>query len=220
MLLARHAETVSNVEGRWQGTADSPLTERGWAQTYELAAAVAEEPLSAVYSSDLGRALATAEVVAERHGLRPIADPRLRELNVGAWTGRSGAELQQEQPEAITLWRTQPAALRLPDGETLAEVQARALTCLNERLAQHAPGETVMVIGHGTVNQTILVHALGGTVADLWLKQRVDNCQISRLTWTREDGLMLVELSDVRHLEAVGSLKTWRVTDDAASGGR
>ena len=58
-----------------------------------------------------------------------------------------------------------------------------------------------------------IVEAMGKTVDDLWLKQRMDNCQISRLEWTAEGGLELIELADVRHLEEVGSLRGWRTTD-------
>jgi broad specificity phosphatase PhoE len=71
----------------------------------------------------------------------------------------------------------------------------------------------VVVISHGALCQLILVNAMGGTVEDLWLKERMDNCQISRLEWTPEDGLKLIELCDIRHLEQVGSLRTWRTTD-------
>jgi broad specificity phosphatase PhoE len=76
-------------------------------------------------------------------------------------------------------------------------------------------GQTVVVICHGAIGHAILVNAMGGSVADLWLKERVDNCQISRLEWTPDTGLQLVQLSDVRHLEDVGSLGTWRTTDAA-----
>jgi hypothetical protein len=71
------------------------------------------------------------------------------------------------------------------------------------------------VIGHGALNQTILVHGLGGTVDDLWLTEGVDNCQISRLEWTPASGLKLVELRDVRHLADVGSLRSTRTTHTA-----
>src|SRR5437660_8866268 len=85
ILLARHGETVFNVEGRWQGQADSPLTERGLAQARELARALAHEPIAAIYSSDLGRAFLTAAEVATPHGLQVIADRRLREIDTGEW---------------------------------------------------------------------------------------------------------------------------------------
>ena len=55
-------------------------------------------------------------------------------------------------------------------------------------------GQTVMVVGHGALNQVLLVVALGGTSSDLWLEQRIDNCQISRLEWTPDAGLNMIEL--------------------------
>jgi broad specificity phosphatase PhoE len=214
ILLARHGETVFNVEGRWQGQSDSPLTERGLAQARELARALADEPIAAVYSSDLGRAVDTAAEVAKRHHLAVTTDERLREIDTGAWTGKGRAEITAEFPGGLEAWATQPTSMRLPNGETLFEAQTRALAFFAQRMPAHA-AQTVVVISHGAIGQTILVNAMGGTVEDLWLEQRVDNCQISRLEWTPSHGLKLIELSDVRHLEDVGSLRGWRTTDAA-----
>jgi broad specificity phosphatase PhoE len=111
-------------------------------------------------------------------------------------------------------WAERPATMRLPGGETLHEAQTRALEFFAEVMPAHA-GETVLLVVHGAIGQAILVHAMGRTIDDLWLKERLDNCQISRLEWTAERGLHLIELSDVRHLEDVGSLRNWRTTDDS-----
>jgi broad specificity phosphatase PhoE len=214
ILLARHGETVFNVEGRWQGQSDSPLTERGLAQARELARALADEPIAAVYSSDLGRAVDTATEVARLHELTVTTDRRLREIDTGAWTGKGRAEITVEFPGGLEAWATRPTSMRLPEGETIAEAQRRALAFFADRMPDHA-NQTVAVISHGAITQTILVRAMGGSLDDLWLKQRVDNCQISRLEWTPSHGLKLIELSDVRHLEDVGSLRGWRTTDAA-----
>ena len=214
ILLARHGETVSNVEGRWQGQSDSPLTERGLAQARELARTLAFEPITAVYSSDLGRSMATAAEVAALHGLSVTSEARLREIDCGAWTGKNRAELDAEFPGDREAWASTPNTMRMPGGETLHEAQARALAFFADRMPLHQ-GETIVVISHGAVGQTVLVNAMGGTVDDLWLKERVDNCQISRLLWTPDNGLELIELADVRHLEDVGSLRGWRTTDSA-----
>ena len=210
----RHGETVFNVEGRWQGQSDSPLTERGLAQARELARALAEESIAAIYSSDLGRAIDTAAEVAKLQQLAVTSDQRLREIDTGVWTGKGRAEITAEFPGGLETWATRPTSMRLPEGETLLEAQARALAFFAERMPAHAD-QTVVVISHGAIGQAILVNAIGGTVEDLWLKQRVDNCQISRLEWTPSQGLTLIELSDVRHLEDVGSLRGWRTTDAA-----
>jgi probable phosphoglycerate mutase len=212
VLLARHGETVSNVEGRWQGQTDSPLTERGLAQARELARALAPEPIRAVYSSDLGRAFTTAAEVARPHGLTVLPEERLRELDVGRWTGRLGAEIRQSEPDLMALWRDRPSDLHIPEGETLAQAQQRALDFFQEMLPRHA-GQTVVVITHGALAQCILVAGMRRPLGDLWLKERIQNCQISRLDWTSEAGLNLVELADVRHLADVGSLTIWRVAD-------
>lgn len=214
ILLARHGETVFNVEGRWQGQSDSPLTERGVAQARELALAVRNEPVAAVYSSDLGRSMSTAQAVADLHGLQPVGDVRLREIAVGDWTGRTRPEIQALYADLLEGWVHRPSAIRLPDGETLSEAQARALAFFSDVMSGHL-GETVVVIAHGAIGQAILVHAMGRPIEDLWLEERLDNCQISRLEWTPENGLKLIELSDVRHLKDVGSLRGWRTTDDA-----
>jgi broad specificity phosphatase PhoE len=217
ILLARHGETIYNVEGRWQGQTDSPLTERGRAQARELARALAHEQIAAVYTSDLGRAYSTAEAVALSRGLNVIRDERLREVHVGAWSGLGRAEIDQAFPGGLHQWATTPARYRIPGGEAIHQAEQRALAFFAERMPAHL-GETVVVISHGALCQVILVNAMGRGVEDLWLKERMDNCQISRLEWTQTDGLRLVELSDVRHLDEVGSLRNWRTTD--TDGGR
>ena len=213
ILLARHGETEFNVAGRWQGQSDSPLTERGLAQARELARALAGEPIAAVYSSDLGRAVTTAREVAALHGLEVTTEPRLREIDVGGFTGKDRAEIEASYPGAHATWVNRPASLRLPAGETLAEAQARALAFISQRMPDH-PDQTIVIIAHGAIGQCLLVAAMGQSVDDLWLSQRIDYCQISRLEWTGEQGLKLIELCDVRHLEEVGSLRVWRT--DAA----
>ncbi|MBV8717000.1 MAG: histidine phosphatase family protein [Chloroflexi bacterium] len=212
ILLARHGETVFNVEGRWQGQSDSPLTERGKAQARELARALSDEPIVAVYSSDLGRAADTAAEVAHVHSLPVIADVRVREIDVGKWTGLGRPEIAAQWPDGLAAWASTPSRYRMPGGEDLAEAQARALAFFAERMPDHL-GQTVVLITHGAIGQAILVEAMGLTVEHLWLKQRMDNTQISRLEWSTERGLELIEFSDVRHLEEVGSLRGWRTTD-------
>jgi probable phosphoglycerate mutase len=218
ILLARHGETVFNVEGRWQGQSDSPLTDRGLAQARVLAEALRGQPIAALYSSDLGRAMATAHEVGQVHGLQTIAEPRLREISCGEFTGMNRADIETHFGDLLHRWAYHPATMRLPGGETLVEAQARALDFFAERMPSY-PNQTVVIIAHGAIGQAILVNAMGRDITALWLKERVDNCQISRLEWTAEHGLKLVELSDTRHLTEVGSLGGWRTTDTEADAG-
>lgn len=213
ILLARHGETVCNVEGRWQGQSDSPLTERGIAQSRELGRALIDEPIAAVYSSDLGRSMQTADEVATLLSLAVQPDMRLREIATGGFTGKTREEIDADYPGVRHIWATAPSSMRLPEGgETLQEAQARALDFFTQRMPDHV-GETIVVITHGAVGQAIVVNGMGGSVEDLWLRERVDNCQITRLEWTPDGGLKLIEMADVRHLRDVGSLGSWRTTD-------
>jgi probable phosphoglycerate mutase len=213
IILVRHGETIDNVDGRWQGQADSPLTGRGREQASRLATALAIEPIAAVYSSDLGRALDTARLVAAEHRLEVIADARLREIHTGSWTGRRGTELRDEQPATMQAWRERPWGIRLPGGENLADVQARAVAFCDDVVPRHE-GQTIVAVAHGTINQVILLHAFGRPLTDLWLKERIANCQISRLDWTVDRGWRVVELADIRHLDGIGTLHGWRAAAD------
>src|SRR5438876_6792690 len=105
LILARHGETDWNRDGRCQGHADPPLNERGREQALELAELLADEPIEAVYSSDLRRAHETARIVADRKGLDVIVDPQLRERDVGHWSGLTAAEIEERFPDQIRLWR-------------------------------------------------------------------------------------------------------------------
>jgi alpha-ribazole phosphatase/probable phosphoglycerate mutase len=213
IVLVRHGETVANTEGRWQGQSDSPLTERGWEQARLLAQALAREPLAAVYSSPLGRAMNTARLVAEPHGLPPLASSRLIELNVGSWTDRLASEIREESPELSRAWKDSPWSVRLPGGETMAELQDRALAFFDEAMPRHL-GETVAVISHGAIIYTVVTHALERPLTDLWLKEaRFSNCQIGRLEWMPGRGLSIVDLCEISHLEPVGVITGWRVAE-------
>lgn len=169
VYLARHGETEWNLQGRFQGHQDSPLTARGLAQAHELAETLASVPLRAVFSSDLPRARRTAELVAARHGLAVTTHPGLREINMGAWTGLDRDQVAERWPAEREAFRQSPASIRFPGGEDFAEAQRRALAALAELLAP-MPGAQVAVITHGTVLETLMAAALGLELSALWLR--------------------------------------------------
>ena len=87
IIFVRHGETAWNLELRYQGQGDSPLSEQGVAQAKRVGDFLSRRKIAAVYTSDLGRAVFTAETIAQHHGLKPIADQRLREMTFGVWEG-------------------------------------------------------------------------------------------------------------------------------------
>ncbi|MEA2374584.1 MAG: 2,3-bisphosphoglycerate-dependent phosphoglycerate mutase [Thermoleophilaceae bacterium] len=147
ILLARHGETDDNVPPqRIQGWRDVPLNERGREQARALAAAVAEEGPAALWSSQLGRARETAEIVGAQLGLEPRVDERLAESNRGAWEGRLVDNIRAEEPELWTAWRRGGASFRFPGGESLAEHGARVSAVLEDIGAGPLPA---LVVCHG-----------------------------------------------------------------------
>jgi broad specificity phosphatase PhoE len=133
VLLARHGQTNDNLEPiRFQGFRDTPLNDTGRAQAHELADRVAarEEPIRALWSSDLSRAHETAQIVGGRIGLSPQLDPRLREANRGRWEGYTFDEIKQSEPEQFAAWMRGGADWRFPGGESLQEQQDRVLASL------------------------------------------------------------------------------------------
>lgn len=149
LLLARHGETDWNRNGIWQGHADPPLNERGRRQAVALAERLRDVSLDAIYASDLLRALQTAEIVAAAKGLPVVADPGLREMDVGSWTGLTREEIAQRFPD----WDYH-------DGETREAFQARAVAAAVRIAAAHHGG-TVLVVSHGGVVRALQRHALG-----------------------------------------------------------
>jgi broad specificity phosphatase PhoE len=151
LLLVRHGESTWNVAGRWQGQADPPLSELGERQAMAAAAAVADPP-DAIWTSDLARALRTAELLAQPHGLVVRADARLRERDVGVWSGLTRAEIEERWPGWI-------AARRSPEGFEGDEALAgRALDALRDVAAAAAPGATCFVVTHGGVIRAVERH--------------------------------------------------------------
>src|SRR5262250_2595670 len=95
LLLVRHGETVWNQENRWQGQADVPLSETGRIQARRLAERLLAEgrQVGAIYTSDLSRAVHTAEILGETLGMPPLPETGWREMNIGTWSGLTTAEV-------------------------------------------------------------------------------------------------------------------------------
>ena len=148
LYLARHGETNDNREPiRVQGFTDTPLNDTGRRQAAELAERVQPLGFRSLWSSDLSRALETADIVGARIGLRPELDPRLREADRGSWEGHLFIDIEREDPERYAAWRRAGPQFRFPGGESLEEQQDRVLESLESiRVAGEPPA---LVVCHG-----------------------------------------------------------------------
>ena len=160
-VLIRHGETDANTQPRFLGGRSDPsLNARGREQARSLARFFADLPAAAVYASPLRRASETAAAVAEAVGRPVIAEPALREMDLGELEGLAVAEGWTRYPEMAAAWRRQPSRARMPGGETLREVQARAWARLTARAREH-DGETVVFVTHTFVLLAVVGEVLG-----------------------------------------------------------
>ncbi len=157
LLLVRHGETDWNREQRFQGHADPPLNQTGRAQAVDLSVALAAEPLAAVYSSPLYRALETAEIVAATHGQEPVTVDALMEVDVGAWQGLTRAEIEERYPDEFARWLNHVDGFGFADGESHEQLGARVIPALLGLAATH-PGERILAVTHGGPIRAALAH--------------------------------------------------------------
>lgn len=162
ICLVRHGETDWNLQVRLQGHEDIPLNAQGIAQAQATAAALAGQPFSAVYTSDLGRARHTAELIASRYsGLRLSVDVRLRERHFGGLQGLTREAAELRYPGLNTRVRNREIDLAPPDGgETLRAFATRVEEALDTIAACHA-GSNVLVVTHGGCLDVIYRRATG-----------------------------------------------------------
>jgi broad specificity phosphatase PhoE len=144
--FVRHGESEWNAEGRWQGQADPPLSERGREQAWQLAERLAALGIARLVASDLGRARETAQILGARLGLEPSFDAALRELDVGCWSGHPAAEVARRWPDELARFRAGDLALRAGGGESRLALRERVLAAL-ARLARSGEG-SVAVVSH------------------------------------------------------------------------
>ncbi len=195
LYLVRHAESTWNLEGRVQGQADPPLSERGYAQARQLADRFRGDAATALYASPLQRARHTAERIAQAIQLPVRFDDRLKEHNLGLFTGHVWTDIVEQYPEFSKVWMEQ--ALDMPGGEKHFAFRARAAAVMEDVVAQHPEGR-VVVVSHGGLLGEYLAHLLG-LDAQRRHPFRFDNASVSVV----EVGgplMRIHRLNDVSHL--------------------
>lgn len=199
IIAVRHGETAWNVAARIQGQLDIQLNETGRWQARCVGQALAGEQISAVYSSDLGRAHETARCIAETAGITVVPHAGLRERRFGMFEGKTFDEIHQAWPDHAHNWRKRIPEWEPPEGgESLLQLRERVTRTLYDLAARHT-GEQIAVVAHGGVLDALYRIATGQEVNSprTW---ELPNGAINRLLWTPE-GFTLVGWSDTQHLE-------------------
>jgi broad specificity phosphatase PhoE len=156
----RHAETIWHAENKYAGHKDIPLTELGHSQAQELIKWTLEIQPTAVYSSDLIRAIDTARPLSDALGIEIKIDKRLREVNFGEIEGLTQLEIKEKYPKLYENYLITPANVQMPGGESGKTALERAWPAVTEIITQNSDKDIILV-SHGTLIRLIACELLG-----------------------------------------------------------
>lgn len=199
LLLARHGQTDWNLSQRFQGHSDVPLNQIGRQQGMALAGRLSGQIFDFIYSSDLQRACETAKMLSNGK-IEMRTDPRLREMNFGAWEGLSYQEIKEQDPDALSAWESDSYQHPPTDGETLEQFARRVRSMLDDLCEWHK-GQTVLVVAHGGVLQTLICLALNISPAIYW-QFHISPASLSEISFYPA-GAILNLLNDFSHLSGI-----------------
>lgn len=198
IILTRHGQTEWNQTERFRGRIDVRLNETGKLQAKMISEriAVSWQPTT-IYASPMSRAMDTGQAIATHWNLtvEPVAE--LNDINYGEWQGLTPREVRSRWPDLLETWYTAPHLVSIPGGESLAELLHRTSLSLAAILKKH-PDETVVLVGHDSVNRVILLHVLGLPLARYWHLSQ-NTCTLNVIE-SRNDDFFVHCINDTSHL--------------------
>jgi alpha-ribazole phosphatase len=197
LLLVRHGETGWNRAGRYQGQSDTELSKIGIEQAKKLRERLAAEGIDAIYSSDLKRALRTAELIASVHDVEVVPRQELRELDFGEFEGRYFEEIKERYLPLDQMWRGEDLEARAPGGESLYQL-ANRVSQFENKLGRVPDKETILIVAHGG-SLRVLICLLLGVGLECWWQFQLDSASLSIVEIYPERNILSV-LNDTCHL--------------------
>ena len=167
LYLIRHGETDYNNAMRFQGQTDIPLNQKGIEQAEKVAGFLKDVPLQAIYTSSLTRARTTAEIIGKAKGIEPQATDALREMSFGIWENMNSQDIQKKYAKEWKDFFASPANTRIPQGESMADVQKRAYPEVQRILDMYPEGD-VAFVAHGGIIRVLICTMLGMDLNRSW----------------------------------------------------
>ena len=198
LYLTRHGQTEWNLEGRLQGRQDSPLTPQGRLHAQWLSDSLAETRLDAIYSSSSPRALRTAEILRGSRSLEIKAMDELREIDMGGWEGRIGAEIEASSPDAYhAFWNTPHLYEPINGGETFVQLGERVVPAVEQILSDN-PGRTILVVTHAGVLNLLMTAFHGQPLSEMWKPPILQSTCLCEVVYDSE-GAKVERHGDISH---------------------
>lgn len=203
LYIVRHGETDWNKMGKYQGITDVPLNENGLNQAKACGEALKDITFDRILSSDLSRALVTAETIRGDRTTPITVDKRLRELNFGDWEAMLFSDIEARWPGLIDEMYLRPHLVKVPNGESFKDLQDRAWAGLEEFLNKNDEEETLLIACHGGTIRTLLCKLLDISISHCWNFSQ-GNTAINRIFYNgmgEYDHNILNLLNDTAHVE-------------------
>ena len=202
-MLVRHGHVEGIEPPRFRGRTDLPLTFHGFQQAEKTRDVLgrALRP-TAAYASPLSRCITTAEVIVQPDPIEVTPMSSFVDIDYGDWQGRTYEEVQQSDPQRFAEWFQAPHLAVIPGGEMLLGVAERVAETTRTIAARH-PGETVLLVGHDSVNRVLLLLALDMPMSRFW-HLRQDPCAVNLVTRDDTHGWRVASMNETGHLRSLG----------------
>ena len=201
VVLVRHGHIEGIHPERFRGRAEIPLSSLGEQQRLLTAKRIKAgwEP-AIVFTSSLGRCIATGQAIADECKVGHEVLPELYDIDYGSWQWKTHEEIRQSDPKAFECWKKFPDQMQMPEGESLQQVLSRVTQALSRTLKNHE-GKTVVMVAHDSVNRVMLLHMLGLPLSKYWaIKQ--DPCCINEIDFN-EGVFQINSINETWHLHEI-----------------
>lgn len=199
VLLVRHAQTMSNIAGRYMGWIDEDLSDEGVWQAEQLSRRLEGWSIDSAYSSPLRRAYRTAEIITAPHSIPVSILEGVGEIRIGAWEGMYAVEIEVKYPDIWRVWRRDPSSFQMPGGESLAQVRERAIASF-EDIVEANRGQQVLVVTHDVVVRLLVAYCLDVS-SSIYRRLETANASLTVIQLI-DSRRRLCLLNDTGHLEA------------------
>jgi phosphoserine phosphatase len=202
IILVRHGHVEGISPERFRGRAELMLTAEGRRQAAAAARRIhATWTPVAVFTSPLARCRATAGAIAQPFGLTPVTLDGVIDIDYGKWQGLTPEEARASWPDQVETWYRMPDWAAVPGGETLQQVLARTVSALRDVIGRH-PADTVVLVGHDSVNRVMLLHMLALPLSRYW-RLGQDPCAINETEFSG-DAFTVRSVNETYHLREGG----------------
>ena len=197
IYIVRHGQTEWNLLGKTQGHGNSDLTPKGIEQAELFADSMTKYPIDYIYSSDLGRAYQTAEIIGNKLNIEVEKTEALREMNFGTWEGRIIKDIIEEDPELYKMWRNEPHLAKIPQGETLSQIKERTDAFIKE-INEKYDGKHIVLVTHSLCARIMLLSFLDSDVKNIY---RINQANTAlNIIELRDYGPVVMKMNDTTHI--------------------